>query len=267
MQHSHQRTAIAGLLLACSAACYAVAFARLEHGGARRNFYTYSTFGLLIALAGSLILFSGMAAAAFWWTLALGAVWAGGFFGRVTMQLHGLVYLLVGLFVSGGLAHAGRDLLTLAPPAFELSLCAAALVALIFDALILIYPASRDGWLSQGLRVLSTGAVVFVAAGIFACALTSAYNAFRGQGTGDAYAASLRTSVLACASLVLAWAGSRWGKREFSRLIYPFMALGAYRMMTQDFNQGKAVLFFSLLVYGGALMLLPRLSRQRVNAA
>jgi hypothetical protein len=46
------------------------------------------------------------------------------------------------------------------------------------------------------------------------------------------------------------------------------MALGAYRMIGVDLHQDRtAALFLSLLLYGGALILLPKLIRARVTAA
>ena len=71
-----------------------------------------------------------------------------------------------------------------------------------------------------------------------------------------------RTGVLAAAALLLAWAGSRWNRLELSRLIYPVMIAGAYRLVVEDLHQDrKAALFLSLLLYGAALMALPRWHR------
>jgi hypothetical protein len=42
--------------------------------------------------------------------------------------------------------------------------------------------------------------------------------------------------------------------------MYPAMLLGAYRLIAEDLYQDRKVaLFFSLLVYGAALMALPKL--------
>jgi hypothetical protein len=50
-------------------------------------------------------------------------------------------------------------------------------------------------------------------------------------------------------------------------LVYPVMALGAYRMVGVDLQQDRtAALFLSLLLYGGALILLPKLMRERARA-
>jgi hypothetical protein len=45
------------------------------------------------------------------------------------------------------------------------------------------------------------------------------------------------------------------------------MVLGAYRMVVVDMHQDRtAALFLSLLLYGGALILLPKLIRARAVA-
>ena len=57
---SHAGPAIGGLAAACGLACYVVSFARLDRqGGHGRNFYTYSTFAILLTLAASGILLAG----------------------------------------------------------------------------------------------------------------------------------------------------------------------------------------------------------------
>jgi hypothetical protein len=79
---------------------------------------------------------------------------------------------------------------------------------------------------------------------------------------------SLRTSLLAASALALAWAGARWRIVEFSRLVYPALALGAYRLIAEDLLQDrKGALFLSLLVYGAALTAAPRLGKSRTATA
>jgi len=97
------------IAVACGVACYVVSFAVLEKsGGSRRNFFTYSTFGILLVLAGSRIVLSSGAAAGVWSVLAVTCVWAGSHFGRLTMQLHGGVYLLLALVGSGRSSRRDR---------------------------------------------------------------------------------------------------------------------------------------------------------------
>jgi hypothetical protein len=82
----------------CGAACYVVAFALLARG---RNFYTYSTFAILLTVAGSRMLLMGTTATAVWSALAVACAWSG----RLTLHFHGMVYLLLALAAAGDLMH------------------------------------------------------------------------------------------------------------------------------------------------------------------
>jgi hypothetical protein len=263
---SGQASAAGALALACAAACYVVSFALLDrHGSHGRNFYTYSTFGILLALAANRILLSGGVASDVWLALAIGCVWAGGFFGRLTLQVHGAVYLLLALVSSGALQQAGAFLLGAAtwPGQKPAAIGAGALAAAFCYLLATRHRrAERGAWSLQALRLVLAGALTWLAAGIAAGALTTAYHAQFGAGASHAYCATLHTGVLAAAALLLAWAGSRWNRLELSRLIYPVMIAGAYRLVVEDLHQDrKAALFLSLLLYGAALMALPRWHR------
>ena len=72
---SSRAPAVAIFALLCGAACYAISFrvlARRDSGG--RNFYTYSTFAILLVLVGCRILLSGGVAAIAWSFLALACI-------------------------------------------------------------------------------------------------------------------------------------------------------------------------------------------------
>src|SRR5262249_45788356 len=97
---------LGALCLVCSAACYFVAFRLLDRGTHGRNFYTYATFGVVLAVAGSWLLWSGATAPFVWSALAVGVMWMGARFSRLTLQAHGCVYLLLGVAGSGALQHA-----------------------------------------------------------------------------------------------------------------------------------------------------------------
>jgi hypothetical protein len=243
----------------------------LDRGGQPgRNFHTYSTFGLLLTVAGSRILLSGAAAAVAWSVLAVAAIWVGGIFLRLTLKVHGSIYLLFGLAASSALEQAAGLLLGSRtwPGGAAWAIWSGAIAATLCYAI-----GTRQGaavtpsWSSRTLRVLISGAAVFLVAGIAAGLLTSAYHAIFGAGATHAYCATLRTLVLSGAALMLAWSAHRWDRPEFARLVYPVMVLGAYRMIVVDLHEDRtAALFLSLLLYGGALMLLPKLVRAQAAA-
>jgi hypothetical protein len=262
--------ALALLALVCAGACYLVSFLMLDRGGEHgRNFHTYSTFGILLAVAGSRILLSGAAAAVAWSLLAVAAIWVGGIFLRLTLKVHGCIFLLLSLTASSAFEQAAGLLLGSRawPGGAPWAIWSGALTASLCYAI-----GTRQGaavtptWSSRTLRTLVAGTAVCLVAGIAAGLLTCGYHAIFGAEATHAYCATLRTLVLSSAALLLVWGGRRWARPEFSRLVYPVMALGAYRMVGVDLQQDRtAALFLSLLLFGGALMLLPRLMRARAG--
>jgi len=250
--------------LVCALASYGVAFRVLDRGAVHgRNFYSYSTFGILLLAASSRMLLPGVAASVVWAILAVACVAAGGHFSRLTLQVHGGVYLLLALAQSGTLLTASGFVLGSGGRPGE-GLAAVAGAAGIAGLCYALAARGPGGGLrtARVLQLTLAGSFVWLLAGLAACALTSAYGAVSGAGGPDAYYATLRTCTLAALAVALAWIGARWNRVELSRLIYPAMILGAYRLAMVDFNQNhKTALFVSLLAYGVALMALPRVAR------
>ncbi len=267
---SHAGPAIGGLAAACGLACYVVSFARLDRpGGHGRNFYTYSTFAILLTLAASGILLAGAAGWGAWLLIALACFWAGGRFGRLTLEVHGALYLWLALAVSGALAHAGQFLLgnSVWTDRSRFGIVAAAITAALCYGLAVRDTRGRETWNFRALRFAAAIPPVWLAAGISAGAVTAAYHGLFGAGATHAYCATMRTGVLALVALLAAWAGSRWRGLELARLIYPLMLAGAGRLLLLDLHQDrKAAMVLSLLLYGAALIILPRLTRTRAAA-
>ncbi len=245
-------------ILLGAVACYLVAFRVLDQDGKRgRNFYIYSTFGILLVLSGTRIVFAGDVASMLLAGLAVAAAWAGSAFGRKTLEVHGAIYLLLAIAGSGALEQSVALLLggagAASPgqwPVWMSAIAAAASYAL-----------------SSSVRVIYAAAFFWTTAAILAGASTVLYHSILGAEASHAYCATIRTAVIAAAALLAGWAGARWSKAEFSRLIYPLMAAGAWRLLTVDLHQERtAALFLSLLFYGGALTLLPRISRPAAQA-
>jgi hypothetical protein len=245
---SGRSAALGAMCVVCSVACYLVAF-RVLDGKHARNFYIYSTFGILLVIAGSRILVSGMAASVVWNALAIAAMWAGGRFGRLTLQVHGGVYLVLGLAGSGALAQSAGLLLdswawsgVAAWPVWTGAIGAAVCCAIGTEA--------------RWLRLATAAVALWLGGGVAAGLLTFSYHIIFGLAANHSYCATLRTAVIAATALAVARAG------KWTPLIYPLMLLGAWRLVMVDMHQErKAALFLSLLIYGAALMLLPRMRK------
>ena len=70
------------------------------------------------------------------------------------------------------------------------------------------------------------------------------------------------TIVLLVLSAFLAIMGVEWRRQELRWLVFVLMAVAGYKLVSQDFSQKHTLaLVVSLLLYGGMLVLLPRLMR------
>jgi hypothetical protein len=254
--------------LVCGAACYALSFIVLErHGSHGRNFYTYSTFGILLVLVACRILLNDGAAGIVWSLLAIACIGAGGRWGRLTLEIHGAIYLLLALALSGAWREAAGFLLgtdILLDSAHAALGSGVAVAAACYLLALRSAPSMGGSWNFHALRLTLGAVLVWEVLGLSAGSLTSIYHGLAGAAPGDPYCATIRTGVVTGAALLLVFAGSRPKFRDLAQLVYPLMLLGAYRLVFVDMHQDRKVaLFLSLLLYGAALMAIPRLRRVR----
>ena len=204
-----------------------------------------------------------------WSLLAVAAIWAGGIFGRLTLQVHGGIFLLLAPGSSSALEQAAGLLLGSRawPGGAPWAIWSGAA-----DGRALLRDRTRQrgddpSWSSRALRIWWR---VRGLAGGGHGGRTAHLRVpwIFGADATHAYCATLRTCVLSGTALLLAWGAGRWDRPEFGRLVYPVMALGGYRMIGVDLRQDRtAALFLSLLLYGGALILLPKIIRAGCGVA
>jgi len=87
--------------LALCACAYAMAFTPKTRAVRGRNFFFYSTMGLILVVAGSALVVSPGKAAAAWSLMALCMAWFSGRYGRVALSLQCTFLLLAAGFGSG----------------------------------------------------------------------------------------------------------------------------------------------------------------------
>jgi hypothetical protein len=234
------------------AACYLVAFGFLEHGERRqRNLYTYASFGLALILTACYVLSSGVALATTWSLLALAAMWTGEHFERPSLCAHAAAYLFAGAMAAGLMGFGYNRMIVPAArwPAPDAAILIVAVAAACSYALNrkIAGPARRLPAFVIG------GLLCWVVMGLIAGAVAPA---------DPGVLAAVRTATLCFVAILLAWAGTRWKRQELIWLLYPLVALGAVKLVAEDFRQGGALtVSLSLLFYGGALVLVPRLVR------
>ncbi len=244
------------------AACYLVSFAILERARERdHNFYAYSTFAILLTLAGCWVLMADPMLAGAWSLLAVAAICAAFRRDRDTLRVHSAIYLILAMVtaelvpqslgrIMGTSAQAGH----LPSIGYLLTLAGS---GLCYIALVRLGNRSEAHWMDLVEATLSVALVCLAATGLAASAIYRYVSP----------AAPLRTALITAFALGAAWAGLHWRRRELTWLAYPLMALSGFKLLTEDFQQGRSLtLFASLIFFGGGLIVLPRLLRHKPGA-
>ena len=260
-------TALAAMNLGVGAGCYGVAFAFLaRQRELRGNFYFYTSLGLILVLVSTALLLTGATAALAWIALGVTTAWLARRTGRVTLDAHAAVYVAAAASVSGLLTAAAAALVGAAaapwPPLTPLAL---AILAGIAACWALPMPRTADASTAARVpRLLITIVLVWSAGGWLVALVSAALPHGAAPAIDAGVLATVRTSVLAAAALALAWAGRHDRFREAGWLLYPLLAAGGLKLLVEDLPRSRpATLFIALALYGGALILAPRLGRPR----
>jgi hypothetical protein len=257
-------SALAAMGLLIGASCYGVAFAFLSRQlGLRRNFYFYTSLGLILVLVSLALLLSGATAALTWTALAVLTTWLALRTSRITLNSHAAVYLLAAASASG-LIGAATAALVGAPDTTWPPIAPAALAVLVGAAACWVIPMARASGTSVVAhlpRLLVTILLVWSAGGWLISLIAPTLPATAGHADAGILA-TIRTSVLAAAALALAWAGRFERFRESAWLLYPLLAIGGLKLLVEDLPRSRpATLFVALALFGGALIIAPRLGR------
>jgi len=257
-------SALAAMSLLIGASCYGVAFAFLSRKlGLRRNFYFYTSLGLILVLVSLALLLSGPTAALTWTALAVLTTWLALRTSRVTLNSHAAVYLLAAASASG-LVGAATAALAGATDTTWPPIAPAALGVLAGTAACWVIPmgrASATALVAHVPRLIVTILLVWSAGGWLISLIAPLLPAAGGHADAGILA-TIRTSVLAAAALTLAWAGRFERFRESAWLLYPLLAVGGLKLLIEDLQRSRpATLFVALALFGGALIIAPRLSR------
>jgi len=253
--------------LVFGAACYGIA-ARLvgEREGGEPNVYFYSTLALVLVLTGfSLVLGDGSLGVVF----AMLAVLAAGLwsrFGRLVMLLHSMAYVVAAGVVSGTLGYCAAALAGV--PAGPWALPGAVVLAVLAAAGVSAWLAAAQSRLDGSAFASGPRLVIILVFAWAASGCVIGYLAPVAAGLADrsvdlGILATVRTGVLAVATLLVAWLGRNARFREWGWLVYPLLIGIGLKLMTQDYKHSRpATLFIAMALYGAALIIAPRLRRR-----
>ena len=242
-------------------ACYTISFLLFDRSS-QWNFRAWTSYGLCLVLGGTFLPFSGSGFSVVWCGCAVACCWAAMATRRPTLGLHGAVYLLLGSAVSQATSQPLWPLFGIGNVPFQSLVSVGVLVCAMLSwvAIDRSWPGETAQWRKQVSSLAIAANIVWILSGIAVRALILIWQAAaRGQG-GRIPADSLGTVVLTTFSVAQAWACAYWRKPELVWLVYGFMGLGAWKLATRDFmNERNLTLVISLLFYGSALILLPRI--------
>ena len=254
------------LSIVVGGSAYALAFSPETRRARGRNFFYYSTLGLVYVLAGSSLMLPPVAASVLWSLLAVLMAVLSGRTGRVALSLQ-CTLLLLAAGVYSGVLSTGLQALAGNPgpgwPGLQGHHIAVA-VATMACLFIPVAQQSERWGKAAGLPQLIVlalsvwevgGLIVVVAAPLLAAAGTAEPNL--------SVLASLRTAVLSMAAATLAissrhrrWPEARW-------LAYPLLIVVAIKLFAEDFPHGQAAtLFVSLAFVGSALLVAAKVIRK-----
>lgn len=246
-----------------AAVCYGAAYPLIERRPERRPAYLLmSSLGLVLAIGACGLLLPAAGRAAAWSVLAVAAAWLSGRRRTVTLGLQAFVYALLAAVSSNLLVEAGYAFATDPSEGWpSLSLVSVAVLVALAVAASLRLPADSPFWghAARVPKLLLLAALVWAVSGAI---LVVVLPWLAGGPSGPALVAAVRTAFVALLALALAWI-SRFDRfREARWLVYAVLIVGAAKLIAEDLRLGRpGELFVALAVYGGALILAPRLTR------
>jgi hypothetical protein len=268
-EHSMLPLGIVCLIL--SVASYTAAYGFLPRRDPnRRNFIFYTLLALAMVLLGLEMSLPRSLTAA---TLTALALIAGALAKRVLspiLYLHGAAYLIAAVFRSG-LLGAAKD--GLVGPSVDLAgwFHGPVLLALAVTVLYPWFPKpqgrSRDMFLGRRATDVFVFVTVIALSGLAASLIAQASPQGEDADMHRGFLASTRTATLALSAVLLALYSDRTRFGTFAWLVYTVLVAGAIKLAAEDIAAGgAAALFVSLGLYGGALILGPRLLHQRARS-
>lgn len=210
------------IISAISCAAGIGCYAILPKAGRGRNLYTFTCFAIVLTAAGTWLVAAGAILTAIWCALALAVFLINP--GKLGNWNAGVYLWLAALGIA-----------TQAAPRYLIVLTAAAAVYVLLIRMRDERPSAR----------MIAGAMVFA----FLAAVITAVRV-----------AAAATAILTLSSLALAWLGTREARRELVWSMYATMAAAAWMLIARDLQSPNTMrLVVSLLLFGGTLMLLPRI--------
>jgi hypothetical protein len=259
-------TPLGTFFLLVAAVCYWGTLSRFTAEAQSRNRRVYATYAVTCLLAGSLLLFPEIFQTTF---LCLASVAADLLYirtGKISLGMHVSVYLVGASILSGLLNLAWSALAGTVPHALSTNAWVVALSAGLCYAngSRPSIDSSEHAWKSRLLWVVPCVLVAGAAAAL--AVMTSARLGSASGMLKPSHLSVVRTMVICLFAVVLGFCGSRLKRSELVWVAYLAIAFGTLKLVFEDLRFGNtASLVASLLSYGLILILIPWITRQKIE--
>jgi hypothetical protein len=248
-------------VLLTGAACYSLGLG-LSSDRPRRQpaMHFFSSAAIVIVFVGATWLMGGVVLALWFAGLALVFSWLGARRLQPTLLLHGALYVAAAAATLGFAGALGRAwLLPLDSwPALD------PLLWLVVGAASLgvLGPRLAAGDFGGDLTIVARTLHATVVTVVAATFILVTVGGWLVEPTAAGPLAALRSATLAVVAVAAAAAGRANRARAFGRLAYPLVALGAVKLLVEDFwRSGPVMIFVALAFFGVALIATTRLRR------
>jgi hypothetical protein len=244
-------------LVLCGAS-YAAVLTFLDDAHDRRNYQVLSTWSAALLLAGCVLCLPPLWSSASLAAAAVAATSLGVRRNRLTLQLHGMVFLLAAAAVSGLFNYAFLALVGTLPATPTIGICLVAVCA------FLCYTAGKfcegEAWRLQLFHAVFAAVAIVAASallvqglmGLLALSVTP----------GAHHLAFIRTLTICIAALSLAFCGAHWRRMELTRLGYATLVLVAAKLVFEDLrHRHLEFIAASIFLFAVTLIAVPRIAR------
>ncbi len=244
--------------LVLAGAGYATTVLRMDGSEEKRNALVFANWSGALLLVGSLMSLPQHWQGPWLGVAAVVATIAGARLMRLTLAVHGMVFLMTAAAISGLMNEMFSALAgTIAGwPAWSVLVVTACAIA----CYAAVKPCGQKAWVRQAIAMvfaaLAMGAVAALLVeglmGLIALKMIP----------GAHHLAFVRTFTVCAATLALAFSGAHWRRMELTRIGYAALALVAVKLVFEDLRHGHlAFIAASIFLFAITLIVVPRVAR------
>ena len=251
--------ALGGLCVVLAVGCYAAAYGPIRRAGQRRNFRILSVWAAALLLGATFALAPAATGSIALGIAALAAFLLARWRASKTLELQGVVFLLVAAAASGLAEWTARTLAAPAPANPSVPVLAVAACAILACAAT---ERAGEEWQKQALHLVPALVAAFAGAALLGIVLLDIFRRFAAPEAF--HVAVIRTVALCSLALGLAFAGGRLGRTALVRTAYAALALVTAKLLFEDLRHGRLEYTAgSIVAVALTLIAVPRLTRTR----